>query len=178
MYSDYVKKSRFFRLAEKVETSMDGVGLENAAYVAIRKSVKSSDWYRNITDSYRESVDFLLSTDHNIRLANVRARPLGGAATANGQEVPSDDKWATVYDEVAMGMRGITVTLPARYVTPIDPGSNVIPKVPDSWKYKFEQKIEPVEVKLEDKYSNPKFNTRIPGTEIKSARIQRPRKAN
>ena len=83
MYSDYVKKSRFFRLAEKVETSMDGVGLENAAYVAIRKSVKSSDWYRNITDSYRESVDFLLSTDHNIRLANVRTRPLGGAATAS-----------------------------------------------------------------------------------------------
>ena len=74
-----------------------------------------------------------------------------------------------------MGMRGITVTLPARYVTPIDPGPNVVPKVPDSWKYKFEQKIEPVEVKLEDRYSNPKTNTRVPGTEIKSAKVKRPR---
>ena len=62
MYKDYKKKSKFFALAEAVEASVDGVGLDTATYVTIKKSVKSSEWYKNLDDKYKESIDALMTT--------------------------------------------------------------------------------------------------------------------
>lgn len=178
MYKDYKKKSKFFALAEAVEASVDGVGLDTATYVTIKKSVKSSEWYKNLDDKYKESIDALMNTDHNIRLAGIRTTPLAGYADANGKESPTSDKWATVYDEVAMGLRGITATIPVAYISRVDTGANRIPKIPKSWMYDAKIVLEPTPVKTEPRYTNPKDNTQIPAKPIKGATVKKAPRVN
>lgn len=178
MYRDYKRKSKFFALAEAVESSFDGVGLETATYVTIKKSVKSSEWYKNLDDKYRESIDALMATDHNIRLAGIRTTPLAGYADANGRESPGADKWATVYDEVAMGLRGITATIPVAYISRVDTGANRIPKIPKSWIHDTKIIMKPTPVKTESRYANPKENTVIPSNPIKGAPVKKAKKVN
>lgn len=178
MYNDYKKKSKFFALAESVEASVDGVGLDNATYVTIKKSIKSSEWYKNLDAEYKKSIDFLMTTDHNIRLAGIRTTPLAGYADANGKESPTSDKWATVYDEIAMGLRGITATIPVVFVSRVETGANRIPKIPKSWMYDGKTIMEPTVVKTEPRYTNPKENTSIPAKPIKDAPIKKATKVN
>lgn len=178
MYSDYKKKSKFFAIAEAVLSSVDGVGLETATYVKIKKDVKSSDWYKNLDADYKGSVDFLLTTDHNIRLAGIRTVPLAGCATADGSENPTNEKWAMVYDEVSMGLRGITITVPVRYISRVDSGANRIPKIPKSWMYDAKTIMNPTPVKTEPRYTNPKENTQIPSKPIKGAKIKKAPRVN
>lgn len=178
MYKDYKKKSKFFAIAEAVENSVDGVGLETATYVKIKKSVKSSDWYKDLDADYKKSVDFLLNTDHNVRLAGIRTVPLAGYATANGAENPTNDKWAMVYDEVSMGLRGVTITVPVKFVEKVDSGANRIPKIPKSWMYDAKVVMEPTPVKTEPRYTNPKDNMQIPSKPIKGATIKKAPRVN
>lgn len=177
MYKDYIKKSKFFKLAESVEDGIAVSGLLTATYVTIKKSVKSSDWYGGLDDDMKKSVDFLLTTDHNIRFGGLRSTPLAGYATANGDEV-LDDKWAVVFDEVAMGLAGVTVCLPAKFVQKVETGANRIPKIPKSWQYDGKVVMEPTLVKTEPRYTNPKSDTKIPGTSIKDAPVKKAKKVN
>ena len=178
MYSDYKKKSKFFAIAEAVETSVDGVGMDTATYVKVKKEVKSSDWYKNLDADYKKSVDFLISTDHNVRLAGVRTVPLAGYADANGRENPTNEKWAMVYDEVSMGLRGVTATIPVQYIARVDSGANRIPKIPKSWQYDAKTVMEPTPVSTEPRYTLPKQNTQIPSNPIKGAKVKKAPRVN
>lgn len=147
MYKDYISKSKFFKMAESVE---DGIGVDTTqppAYVTIKKSIKNSDWYKDADDATKACVEELMNTDHNIRFGGFRSTPLAGNATADGEERVPGREWAVVYDEVAMGLRGVTLIVPYKYLQPVETGANRIPKIPDSWKYKGSQIHKPVEVR-------------------------------
>lgn len=177
MYKDYKKKSKFFAIVESVESGIGSFGLENATYVKIKKSVKSSDWYSNLDNESKKSVDFLLATDHNIRVAGVKSTPLAGYATATGEEVVGE-KMVSVYDEMAIGLMGVMVTLPAKFVEKVEYGPNRIPKIPKDWQYDGKTVMKPSPVKTEPRYTNPTKNTVIPSHPIKSAPVKKAKKVN
>ena len=141
-------KKRFDTLLETYLQKLTRGGFLGGAMVRVKSDVFKSDFYKDQTQEYKDTLKAWSESDLLLRVSSVKpTRPTAqgsGNAEITGSEFDVD-----ITQEIAPGRYVTYLTVPAKYLEPYGNGIN-LPPIPDSLKRKDNTQIKPEQEKPED----------------------------
>ena len=141
-------KKRFDTLLETYLQKLTRGGFLGGDMVHVKSDVFKSDFYKDQTQEYRDTLKAWSESDLLLRVSSVK--PMRPTAQGSGNaEITGSDFDVDITQEIAPGRYVAYLTVPAIYLEPYGNGIN-LPPIPDSLKRKDSTQIKPEQEKPED----------------------------